>query len=221
MRGAHDRIGQHRRFWVAGARSGGMVPVLMEPNGPAVGLGVVDGVSGLPVVEVEMPADAAAPLRDDTFVEFYRLSRDRIARGLALTLGDVHLGAEAADEAMARAFQRWDQVEACDEPAAWVYRVGLNWATSLLTRRRRSPSALAEPWSDEMERVAEPAITAALAELPVGQRSVIVCRYYLGMSEAETAAALDTRPGTVKSRLHRGLHELQGRLAHLRTEDFG
>ncbi|MDQ1373248.1 MAG: hypothetical protein QOJ09_586, partial [Actinomycetota bacterium] len=44
------------------------------------------------------------------------------------------------------------------------------------------------------------------------------CRFYLGLSEAETATALGTRPGTVKSRLHRALQHLQTRLAHLRPE---
>jgi RNA polymerase sigma-70 factor (ECF subfamily) len=53
----------------------------------------------------------------------------------------------------------------------------------------------------------------------VRQRSVVVCRFYLGMSEAETAAALGTRPGTVKSRLHRALRQLQTRLAHLSPEE--
>lgn len=67
--------------------------------------------------------------------------------------------------------------------------------------------------------VGEPTVEAALAELGEGQRSVIICRYYLGLSEAETAVALDIRPGTVKSRLHRGLQQLQGRLGHLRQEE--
>jgi len=62
-------------------------------------------------------------------------------------------------------------------------------------------------------------VKAALAGLSEGQRSAIVCRYYLGLSEAETAVALNIRPGTVKSRLHRGLQVLQGRLAHLHPEE--
>jgi RNA polymerase sigma-70 factor (ECF subfamily) len=63
---------------------------------------------------------------------------------------------------------------------------------------------------------AEPDVLVALAELDVRQRSVVVCRYLLGWSEGETAAALSTAPGTVKSRLHRANRHLSQRLAHLR-----
>ena len=54
-------------------------------------------------------------------------------------------------------------------------------------------------------------LTAALNRLPERDRLVVAYRYLLEMSEAETAAALDVRPGTVKSRLSRAL-------ARLRTE---
>lgn len=77
----------------------------------------------------------------------------------------------------------------------------------------------AERSQDDLGPVREPAVKAALAELGEAQRSVIICRYYLGMSEAETAAALNIRPGTVKSRHHRGLQQLQRRLGHLRQEE--
>jgi RNA polymerase sigma-70 factor (ECF subfamily) len=49
----------------------------------------------------------------------------------------------------------------------------------------------------------------ALATLDDGERLVVVCRYLLELSEAETAAALGIPPGTVKSRLHRGLRRLR------------
>ena len=43
-----------------------------------------------------------------------------------------------------------------------------------------------------------------------GARAVLACRYLLGLSEAETAAALGVRPGTVKSRTARALEQLRG-----------
>jgi RNA polymerase sigma-70 factor (ECF subfamily) len=64
--------------------------------------------------------------------------------------------------------------------------------------------------------VGEPAVAAALAELNVDQRAVVVCRFLLDWSVDETAAALGVRPGTVQSRLHRAVHQLQSRLSHLR-----
>jgi DNA-directed RNA polymerase specialized sigma24 family protein len=41
---------------------------------------------------------------------------------------------------------------------------------------------------------------------------VIACRYFLELSEAETAATLGWRKGTVKSRLSRALGRLQAEL---------
>ena len=155
---------------------------------------------------------------DESFVAFYRSHRDRIARALALTLRDGNLAAEAVDEAMARAYQRWRRVDGFVDPSAWVYRVALNWSTSVLRRRSRPVRTVEGSSNDDFDSIDEPSVLAALGELDVNKRAVIVCRFYLGLSEAETAAALRTRPGTVKSRLHRGLRILESRLDHLRPE---
>lgn len=164
------------------------------------------------------PRVGAAPAGETTpsFEVFWATHRDRIGRAIAMTIGDAALAADAVDEAMARAYQRWPQVAAMANPTAWVYRVGLNWSRSLGKRLRRQPPAwLATPADSHDEPTAEPAIDAALAALPVGQRAVVICRLLLGLSEAQTAQALRIRPGTVKSRLARALTELETTLAHL------
>ena len=165
--------------------------------------------SDLPVFAEPVEAMTSPP-----FTDFYRASRDDVARALALTLGDVHLAAEAADEGMARAYARWSKVGSYDNPAAWVYRVGLNWATSALRRLRRRDTEVHRDLTD-VGPIAEPAVKAALTDLDVRHRAVVVCRYYLQMSEAEIATALGIAPGTVKSRLHRAMRTLQARLSHL------
>ncbi|MBA3654134.1 MAG: RNA polymerase sigma factor [Actinobacteria bacterium] len=186
----------------------------MEPDAAVVRVPSVDSLVTTP----DLPAAATAARRDaltaPPFTDFYRVSRDEVARALALTLGDAHLAAEAADEAMARAYARWAKVGEYDNPAGWVYRVGLNWATSVVRRRWRRDTEVHRDLSD-VGPIAEPAVRAALAELDLRHRSVVVCRYYLQMSVAEIAAALNTAPGTVKSRLHRAMRTLQSRLSHL------
>jgi RNA polymerase sigma factor (sigma-70 family) len=55
-------------------------------------------------------------------------------------------------------------------------------------------------------------VVAALAELPLRRREVLVLRYYVGLSEAEIASMLGISPGTVKSTAARGLAVLARRL---------
>ncbi|MEP7046150.1 MAG: sigma factor-like helix-turn-helix DNA-binding protein [Ilumatobacteraceae bacterium] len=154
------------------------------------------------------------------FEEFYREQRDAIGRALALTLRDTQLAAEAVDEAMARAFQRWSRVQALDNPGGWVYRVGLNWSRSILRRALRPAPVWVthRPASGDagsVDPMIEPTIDRALAQLSFEQRAVVVCRLLIGYSEAQTAAALGIRPGTVKSRLARGTTRLQSLLSPL------
>ncbi len=160
-------------------------------------------------------APAAATARGIDFTDFYRSTWPGVARALTLVLGDADLAVDATDEAMARAYPRWDKLAGYDNPAGWVYRVGLNWARSHHRRlRRKLPFARGEAVSPAPD--VEPAIRDALRALPVKQRSVVVCRLLLDWSVEDTAAALDIRPGTVQSRLHRAVHSLEQTLQHLR-----
>jgi RNA polymerase sigma-70 factor (ECF subfamily) len=153
------------------------------------------------------------------FADFYRQQRQAVGRALALTLGDADLATEATDEAMTRAYQHWHRIGGLDNPGGWVYRVGLNWARSVLRRRRRPAIGLYAPGTADLTPMVDPDVHTALAELDVKQRAVVVCRHLFGWSVDETAAALRLRPGTVKSRLHRATQQLQRRLDHHRPED--
>jgi RNA polymerase sigma factor (sigma-70 family) len=150
------------------------------------------------------------------FEEFYREQRDPIGRALAVTLRDSQLASEAVDEAMARAYQRWNRVQALDNPGGWVYRVGLNWSRSILRRALRPAPAWVTDGAPPSEASGlDPSIDRALAELSIEQRAVVVCRLLIGYSEAQTAAALGIRLGTVKSRLARATARLQSLLSPL------
>jgi RNA polymerase sigma factor (sigma-70 family) len=165
-------------------------------------------------VAIASPMTGQADITVLTFEAFYDTSRDRIASALALTLRDRDLAGEAADEAMTRAYARWSTVSALDNPAGWAYRVGLNWGRSVVRRRLR-PRRPVHERDGELLPIADPAVAAAIAKLDVDQRAVVVCRYFFDWSEAQIATALDIKPGTVKSRLHRALTQLETRLAHL------
>jgi RNA polymerase sigma-70 factor (ECF subfamily) len=171
-----------------------------------------------PALSTEAPEDDVTDEVARTFDEFYAATRPDISRALALALGDVDLALEATDEALARAYERWPLVRRLDRPEGWVYRVAMNWALSVLRRRRRSDHRLYEP-TDTSVAISDPDLHAALGELDVKHRTVIVCRHLLGWSVADTAAALRVREGTVKSRLSRATAILHSRLHHLRDTE--
>ncbi len=145
---------------------------------------------------------------------FYREHRDEIGRALAFTLRDPSLGFEAVDEAMTKAYQRWSKLGDTSNPAGWVYVVGLRWALSWRRSRRRERrreelNSELIPTTDGPAHADYVDLMDALSELPIDQRTVVVCRFSLGLSVRETAAALEIQEGTVKSRLSRALDRMR------------
>ena len=55
-------------------------------------------------------------------------------------------------------------------------------------------------------------VIAALADVPPGQRAVLVLRFWEDLSVEQTARALNTSEGNVKSQSSRGLAALRGAL---------
>ena len=179
---------------------------------------------------VELGTEVVAPSVDDdvvvvpaSFEAFYLAHRDEIGRCLAVTVGDTALGFEAADEAMARAFERWADVADGPNPSGWVYRTGLNWARSWLRRRRRS--RVKAPLLARADAVDAPLVDTDLADALAGlsddHRAVVVLRYFYDWSVDQTAEALEISPGTVKSRLSRALDDLNHRLGTHDDEEGG
>ena len=77
----------------------------------------------------------------------------------------------------------------------------------------RSPEALLVADSERRQ------LLAALAELPVSYREVVVLRELEGLSYAEIARAIGAPVGTVMSRLSRGRAELRAALARRIAKD--
>lgn len=168
-------------------------------------------VPGADVISIR--PDVQLHERAGDFSLFYRAHRDSIAKALTLTLGDAQLASEATDEAMTRAVQRWAKVSDYGNPQGWVYRVGLNWARSWLRRRRRERDRPVQFTPDTASLdVRDLALADALEHLTFDHRVVVVCRFFLDWSVADTALALDVPEGTVKSRLTRALANLRTHL---------
>src|SRR4029077_16078188 len=82
---------------------------------------------------------------------------------------------------------------------------------ALALRATQEPSGEAAPSPEAALLGAErrEELVAALNRLPELDREAIACRYLLDLCEAEPAATLGVRPGTVKSRLSRALERLR------------
>lgn len=133
--------------------------------------------------------------------------------GYGLT-GDRDLAEDLAQTALTRACVAWARVRRADDPDAYVRKIMINSNRSWRRRRRLTElaSGLAPQEPVAGAGVADddrPELIAALLSLPAGQRAVLVLRYWMDLSEAETAATLGCSVGNVKSQAARGLAKLR------------
>jgi RNA polymerase sigma-70 factor (sigma-E family) len=156
---------------------------------------------------------------DEQFREFMRgrwPAMVRLAYGLT---GDLGHAEDVAQAAFARAYASWARVTATGDPDAYVRRIVINCNNSRFRKRRvteRLVDAVPEPAGYPAAGPADAlgdseALLKALRTLGPRQRAVIVLRFWMDMSEAETAAALNCSVGTVKSQASRALAALRGR----------
>ncbi len=125
---------------------------------------------------------------------------------------------DAVQAALSKLWRRWRRVSAMDNPDAYVMKVVVNALKKDAVRQARRaqrtaadsrPSSGEDATADPQERVASAAlIRAALSDLPADQRATIVLRYFLDLSEKDTADVLGVATGTVKSRTSRALSAL-------------
>lgn len=84
---------------------------------------------------------------------------------------------------------------------------------AMLLRCRPVPGAdVVDPEADVVEIERRERLMAAVRVLPERDRMVVACRYFLDLSEAETAQVLGWPRGSVKSRLSRALTRLRDQL---------
>lgn len=162
------------------------------------------------------------PLDRDVVVHDLFVDQGRqMVRLAVLLVGDRGLAEEAVQEAFVAVYRNWDGVRDKASLAGYVRAAVVNQCRSAqrgLVRARRLRDRMGA-FRDEMASVESDAATdeaLRIAELvrglPQRQREVVVCRYYLDLTEAQTAALLELEIGTVKRHSHRAIQRLHRNL---------
>jgi len=149
----------------------------------------------------------------DDFDEFFFENYARVVRSLTLAGGAFGDAEDAAQDAFAKAMQRWKAVSAMNRPATWVYVV----AARQLRRRLQRDSRMAEQMhflaaetADHADAVlASEVIERSLSVLPPRQRLAVVLRFHADLTVPEVSRAMGCSEGTVKSTLHAALEHLR------------
>jgi RNA polymerase sigma-70 factor (sigma-E family) len=174
-----------------------------EPNEPVA--------VGLPLDPVPRPPTPFVDVRNRDVAALYAEHHARLVRLAYLIVGSATAAEDVTQEAFAKLHERIDRI---DNPGGWLRTVVVNGARNEVRRlgaRRRLVERLRSGRASELFE-GPPELIASLRRLPVRQRAVIVLRFYEDLAEADIAATLGMRIGTVKSSLHRGLAALRDQL---------
>jgi RNA polymerase sigma factor (sigma-70 family) len=150
--------------------------------------------------------------------ELFEVAYPRLVVQLYAICGDLADAEDAVQDAFVTAIRKQRQLRAVANPEAWVRTAAVNrvrggWRHAAVVRRYQprvpGPQGPVEIGPEHV------AIVAALAELDVDQRIVVVLHHLVDLGTAEVAAELGIPEGTVKSRLARA----RARLADLLDEE--
>ena len=142
-----------------------------------------------------------------------------LVRMSAVLLGDVASAEEIVQDSFIAVHAAWRGLRDIDKGVHYLRRTVMNRSRSLLRHRvvvdKHMPAS--EPDMPSAEQVAiaalqRAAVVAALRTLPARQREALVLKFYLGLSEAEVAAAMRISEGAVKSHTARAKAALRSRL---------
>jgi RNA polymerase sigma-70 factor (sigma-E family) len=148
----------------------------------------------------------------------YRAHALGLIRIALLMLGDRGAAEDVVQDAFLGVYRRWQGLNEPAKAEVYLRSAVFNGCRDALRRqsRRRRPGWVAAmdlgepPSAEAVALISEDRrrLLAGLRLLPVRQREALVCRFYLELSEEETARAMDVSRGTVKSTTSRAVAAL-------------
>ena len=151
---------------------------------------------------------------DHEFDVFVRSTWRSLRQAAFALTGSTEDAEDLLQTVLANTYARWAKVRR-DDPVVYVRRALVNRYIDTWRRRRvvceESSGQLPERASyDASDRLGDRAdLVAMLAELSPRERTMVVMRHYLDLSEREVAHTLGCSVGTVKSTCSRALHRLR------------
>lgn len=144
------------------------------------------------------------------FGQFMQDVAPQVERALVAAYG-VEVGVEAAAEAMALAWERWEEIAVLHNPAGYLYRVGqsrarphVRWVRRKAVFAPTSHTSAAEAGDPDLGE-----LFSALARLGRDQRVAVVLVRMYGFSYAEAADVMCVSPAAVTNHIHRGMSALR------------
>lgn len=152
------------------------------------------------------------------FEEYVRARSGPLVGFAYLLCRDRHLAEDLVQDVLAKAYHRWDRIEA-ENPDAYL-RKAVVWAHTSWWRRlshRERPLATTPDAAGDDDFVQRHAVRdelwALLGTLPRRQHTVLVLRFFEDLDDERIAELMNCSPATVRVHAHRGLAALRTRLA--------
>ena len=138
--------------------------------------------------------------RFESLLERHEARLRRVAFGM---LGDSHRVDDVLQDAFVRAYRKLPaRFESAQQESAWIYRIVHRTCLNELRSRRRRPESPGLPADVQASNEDSLAVAAALGELSVDARAVVLLVDLIGLDYETAASALRIPRGTVASRLN-------------------
>ena len=157
---------------------------------------------------------------ESAFIDYVAARRPRLFRTACLMCGDPHRAEDVVQDACVRAMRFLSSLRN-DDARAWLFAIVRNTWYSRVSRRANMADAMPldsardarldvalDPEERLLQQHTVALVRAAIEQLPVDFREVIVLREFEGLSYKEIAAVVRVPIGTVMSRLARGRERL-------------
>jgi RNA polymerase sigma-70 factor (sigma-E family) len=158
---------------------------------------------------------------DVEFPVFVRTNSAALLRSAYLLTGDQSSAEDLVQDTFVRLYRNWHRVQSANSPLAYVRRSLTNNFVNSLRGKAGRELLVAEPPDrrDDLDialRISDGELVRGLLNtLGPRQRAVLVLRFFHDLSDAQIAADLGCRTGTVRSIVSRALSALRAENARL------